>query len=50
MFTVIFPIARLPGWIANWKEMVENPAARLFRPRQVYQGKTERNYLPLPNR
>lgn len=41
MFTVIFSIGRLPGWIAHWKEQHENPASRILRPRQVYQGANE---------
>lgn len=40
MFTVMFALGRLPGWIAQWKEMIEDPAMRITRPRQVYMGKT----------
>jgi len=47
MFTVLFAIGRLPGWIANWKEMMENPRARISRPRQIYVGETEREFVPL---
>ncbi len=49
MFTVMFAIGRLPGWIAQWKEMVEN-SEPIGRPRQVYVGATERNYKPLDER
>ena len=44
MFTVLFALGRLPGWIAQWKEMVEDPNTRLGRPRQVYIGSGEREY------
>jgi citrate synthase len=50
MFTVIFAIGRMPGWIANYKEMLEDPNARIYRPRQVYTGPTIRHYLPLRER
>ena len=43
MFTVLFALGRLPGWIAQWREMIEDPATRIGRPRQVYVGPTERN-------
>ncbi|MGK0278635.1 MAG: citrate synthase [Litorivivens sp.] len=49
MFTVMFAIGRLPGWIAQWKEMVEN-SEPIGRPRQVYVGANERNYKPLSER
>ncbi|MBT3418294.1 MAG: citrate synthase [Flavobacteriales bacterium] len=49
MFTVIFAIGRLPGWIAQWKEMRENNEP-IGRPRQVYTGATERKYVPIENR
>jgi len=42
MFTVLFALGRLPGWIAQWREMIEDPATRIGRPRQVYVGPTER--------
>jgi citrate synthase len=45
MFTVMFAIGRMPGWIAHWKEQAENPAARIARPRQVYTGATKRDYV-----
>ncbi|TQJ13756.1 citrate synthase [Yimella lutea] len=44
MFTVLFAIGRLPGWIAQWREMVEDPATKIGRPRQIYIGETERDY------
>ena len=44
MFTVIFAMGRLPGWIAQWREMRSDPAFRIGRPRQVYTGATERAY------
>lgn len=44
MFTVMFAIGRMPGWIANWKETRENPRARIYRPRQIYVGATKRGY------
>ncbi len=45
MFTVMFAIGRLPGWIAQWREMMEDPASRIGRPRQLYVGATERDYV-----
>jgi citrate synthase len=42
MFTVMFALGRMPGWIAHWKEMKEDPATRINRPRQIYTGPTER--------
>lgn len=50
MFTVIFAIGRLPGWIAHWKEIAENPKSRIHRPRQIYIGPTERPYVPVNER
>ena len=47
MYTVIFAIGRMPGWIANYKEVVENPSSRIYRPRQVYQGAKLNHYVPL---
>jgi citrate synthase len=49
MFTVMFAIGRMPGWIANWKEMWEGES-RIYRPRQVYTGPTERAYVPVGER
>ena len=50
MFTVLFALGRLPGWIAQWREMIEDPATRIGRPRQVYTGETERNYQEITKR
>ncbi|MFW5972474.1 MAG: citrate/2-methylcitrate synthase, partial [Bacteroidota bacterium] len=50
MFTVMFAIGRLPGWISQWKEMREDPKGRIYRPRQVYVGPTKRSYVPLDAR
>jgi len=44
MFTVLFALGRLPGWIAQWQEMITDPATKIGRPRQVYIGETERDY------
>ena len=50
MFTVMFALGRLPGWIAQWKEMrnAENP--RIYRPRQIYTGVAKRDFIPLDKR
>ncbi len=50
MFTVMFAIGRMPGWIANWKEIAENPKGRIHRPRQIYTGQGLRDYTPLEKR
>jgi citrate synthase len=50
MFTVMFAIGRLPGWIAQWMEMHNSPNKRIGRPRQIYTGPTERHYVPLRER
>ena len=50
MFTVMFAIGRLPGWIAQWKEMMEDPETRIGRPRQIYEGSSERTYVPIDAR
>jgi len=50
MFTVLFAIGRLPGWIAQWREMMLDPQTRIGRPRQVYTGAAERAYLPIEKR
>ena len=44
MLTVLFALGRLPGWIAHWKEMIEDPGMRIARPRQIYVGPTHRDY------
>jgi citrate synthase len=50
MFTVLFAIGRIPGWIAQWKEMLEAPNAKIGRPRQIYTGATETQYVPIEKR
>ncbi|MEQ7124016.1 citrate synthase [Actinopolymorpha sp. B11F2] len=50
MFTVLFAIGRLPGWIAQWREMVSDPATKIGRPRQVYIGEPERSFVPIDQR
>lgn len=50
MFTVMFALGRLPGWIAQWKEMRETPGARIHRPRQIYAGETQRKLVPIGKR
>jgi len=47
MFTVMFALGRLPGWIAQWKEMTDEPGTRIARPRQIYTGAPERHFEPL---
>ncbi len=50
MFTVMFTMGRMPGWIAQWLEMRHDPDTRIGRPRQVYTGATKREYLPIASR
>jgi citrate synthase len=50
MFTVMFAIGRLPGWIAQWLEMRKDPDTRIVRPRQIYTGATLRSYVPIEKR
>ncbi|HYL41664.1 MAG TPA: citrate synthase [Candidatus Binatus sp.] len=50
MFTVMFAIGRLPGWIAQWREMMVDPGFRIGRPRQLYIGAAERGYVPIRER
>ena len=50
MFPVIFAIGRTPGWIANFKEVIEDPKGRIYRPRQVYVGSAKRDYVPIDQR
>jgi citrate synthase len=47
MFTVMFAIGRLPGWIAQWKESMDDPKWKICRPRQIYTGNREYNYVPI---
>ena len=50
MFTVMFALGRLPGWIAHWKELHDDTTGRINRPRQIYTGPTERRFLPMNQR
>ncbi len=50
MFTVMFVLGRLPGWLAQWKEMTETKGVKIARPRQIYVGSNERNYVDLDKR
>jgi citrate synthase len=50
MFTVLFALARTVGWIAQWKEMIEDPNQKIGRPRQLYTGATKRDYVPISRR
>ena len=50
MFTVMFALGRLPGWIAHLKELRDDPASRINRPRQIYTGATVRDYTPIADR
>jgi citrate synthase len=50
MFTVLFAIGRLPGWIANWMEMNSDPDTKIIRPRQLYMGEPARDFVPIQER
>jgi len=50
MFTVLFAVARTVGWIAQWKEMIEDPEQKIGRPRQLYIGEQRRDYVPIEQR
>ena len=50
MFTVMFALGRLPGWIAHWKEMIDDKSTKIGRPRQIYTGPTENHYVPIDKR
>ncbi len=50
MFTVLFSLARTAGWIAQWMEMIEDPLQKIGRPRQIYTGEVERDYMPIDQR
>ena len=50
MFTVLFAVARAVGWIAQWKEMIEDPSQKIGRPRQLYTGSPQRDYTPIGRR
>jgi citrate synthase len=47
---VLFALGRLPGWIAQWREMINDPATEIGRPRQVYTGAAERTFVPFDQR
>jgi citrate synthase len=50
MFTVLFALGRLPGWIAQWREMIDDKTTKIGRPRQIYVGATDREYVPMDER
>jgi citrate synthase len=50
MFTVLFAVSRTVGWISQWKELIEDPSQRIGRPRQIYTGAAQRNYVPIVKR
>ncbi|MBD5787026.1 citrate synthase [Cellulosimicrobium terreum] len=50
MFTPLFALGRMPGWIAQWREMMKDPQTKIGRPRQIYVGATERDYVPVADR
>jgi len=50
MFTVLFAIARTVGWVAQWKEMIEDPDSKIGRPRQIYIGYNKRKYKSMLKR
>jgi citrate synthase len=49
-FTVLFALGRLPGWLAQWEEMLSDPEQKIARPRQVYTGYDEREFVPMAKR
>jgi citrate synthase len=49
-FTVLFALGRLPGWLAQWEEMLSDPEQKIARPRQIYTGYDERDFVPLAQR
>jgi citrate synthase len=50
MFTVLFALGRMPGWLAHWQELLDDPEQKISRPRQLYVGAAERNYVPMTGR
>jgi citrate synthase len=50
MFTALFALARTVGWIAQWNEMIEDPAQKIGRPRQLFTGSPKRAFIPLDKR
>ena len=49
-FTVLFALGRLPGWLAQWEEMLSDPEQKIARPRQIYTGYGERDFVPIASR
>lgn len=47
---MLFALGRLPGWIAHWREMIQDPATKIGRPRQIYTGYASRDYAPISER
>ena len=50
MYTAVFAVARTVGWVAHWKEMIEDPTRKISRPRQLYTGYNKRDYIELDKR
>ncbi|HCR37232.1 MAG TPA: citrate (Si)-synthase, partial [Opitutae bacterium] len=50
MFTVIFALGRTAGWISQWHEIAADPESRIHRPRQIYTGAKQRDYIPMDER
>ena len=50
MFTVLFAVARTVGWVSQWKEPIEDPSQRIGRPRQIYTGHANRDYVAMDKR
>jgi citrate synthase len=50
MFTVMFAIPRVAGWMAQWRELLQDPEQRIARPRQIYDGAEVRDYVPIEAR
>jgi citrate synthase len=50
MFTVLFAVARTVGWVAQWNEMIQDPSQKIGRPRQLYTGHVDRDFIPLSER
>jgi citrate synthase len=50
MFTALFALARTVGWVAQWNEMIADPEQKIGRPRQLYTGATQRDYVPVASR
>ena len=50
MFTVMFALGRLPGWLAQWREMMNDPKSKIGRPRQIYTGEKAKTFVPLNKR